>query len=268
VLQLLPAAMFVYSSCGKWVFPPLLWSFPPFATLTSFPTPGCWAHATAPPRGSPAHPACLFTVPGRIPFPQSSALSAPYPLSRVSLLFLLLISQFLFSLSGGLGMLLWPKLVCGSTTVPRSSPCPYLPKPSGRGQLSVRVPSLFLCLTWSGDSLRQLEVWRGSMFCLFSVILPAKCVSSVPPRFNYRRLTFCFLPLAAILESPCLMLLNAIINTIIFLISFSGFLLSVYSSCSDSCVLILYPIILLNTSANSIFYSFRSFYKVDQAVCE
>jgi hypothetical protein len=32
--------------------------------------------------------------------------------------------------------------------------------------------------------------------------MPAKCVSSVSPRFHYRRLAFCFLPLAAILESP------------------------------------------------------------------
>jgi hypothetical protein len=31
------ACMFVYSSRGKWVFPPLLWSFPPSATLTAFP---------------------------------------------------------------------------------------------------------------------------------------------------------------------------------------------------------------------------------------
>jgi hypothetical protein len=96
VLLLLPAAMFVYSSRGKWVFPPLLWSFPPSATLTSFPAPGCWACAPAPTRGSPARPACLFTVPGRIPFPQSLALRAPHPLSCVSYLFLLLITQFLF----------------------------------------------------------------------------------------------------------------------------------------------------------------------------
>jgi hypothetical protein len=96
VLLLLPAAMFVYSSRGKWVFPPLLWSFPPSATVTSFPTPSCWVRAPAPAAACPAHPACLFTVPGRIPFPQSSALSAPHPLSCVSLLFLLLITQFLF----------------------------------------------------------------------------------------------------------------------------------------------------------------------------
>jgi hypothetical protein len=41
---------------------------------------------------------------------------------------------------------------------------------------------------------------EGSKFCLFSVILPAKCVSSISPRFHYRRLAFCFLPLAAFLE--------------------------------------------------------------------
>jgi hypothetical protein len=41
-----------------------------------------------------------------------------------------------------------------------------------------------------------------SKLCLFSVIMPAKCVSSVSPRFHYRRVAFCFLPLAAILEFP------------------------------------------------------------------
>jgi hypothetical protein len=40
-----------------------------------------------------------------------------------------------------------------------------------------------------------------SKLCLFSVIMPAKCVSSFSPRFHYRRVAFCFLPLAAILES-------------------------------------------------------------------
>jgi hypothetical protein len=45
---LFQACVFVYSSRGKWVFPPLLWSFPHSATLTSFPAPGCWARASAP----------------------------------------------------------------------------------------------------------------------------------------------------------------------------------------------------------------------------
>jgi hypothetical protein len=43
--------------------------------------------------------------------------------------------------------------------------------------------------------------------------MPAKCVSSVSPRFHYRRIAFCFLPLAAILEfsndfSLCTFFLN------------------------------------------------------------
>jgi hypothetical protein len=40
-----------------------------------------------------------------------------------------------------------------------------------------------------------------SKFCLFSVVLTARCVSSISPRFHYRRHAFCFLPVAAILES-------------------------------------------------------------------
>jgi hypothetical protein len=36
------ACVFIYSSCGKWVFPPLLCSFPPTATFTSFPAPDYW----------------------------------------------------------------------------------------------------------------------------------------------------------------------------------------------------------------------------------
>jgi hypothetical protein len=142
--------------------PPLLWSFPPSATLTSFPASGCWMHAPAPARASLACPACLFTVPGRIPFPQSSALSEPHPLSRMSLLFLLLITQFLFfprvevCLSRGYAAL--ARVVCGSTVVPRSSPCPRVPKPSGRRRLVAWGPSLFLYLTWSGDSLYWVEV--------------------------------------------------------------------------------------------------------------
>jgi hypothetical protein len=42
-----------------------------------------------------------------------------------------------------------------------------------------------------------------SKLCLFSVIMPVKCVSGISPRFHYRGLTFCFLPLAAVLESSC-----------------------------------------------------------------
>jgi hypothetical protein len=37
------ACVFIYSSCGRWVFPLLLCSFPPTATFTSFPPPDYWA---------------------------------------------------------------------------------------------------------------------------------------------------------------------------------------------------------------------------------
>jgi hypothetical protein len=42
------ACLFIYSLRGKWVFPALLWSFPPAATFTIFPAPGCWACTIAP----------------------------------------------------------------------------------------------------------------------------------------------------------------------------------------------------------------------------
>jgi hypothetical protein len=45
----------------------------------------------------------------------------------------------------------------------------------------------------------------------------AKCVFIVSPRFHYRRLAFCFLPLAAILES---LYLNMILMQILIDFSF------------------------------------------------
>jgi hypothetical protein len=74
-------------------------------------------------------------------------------------------SVSLFSPGGGWSvqgaMLLWPRVVCGSTAVPWSSPGPCLPKLSGHRRLVALGPCWFLRLTWGGDSLHQLEVWRG-----------------------------------------------------------------------------------------------------------
>jgi hypothetical protein len=39
-----------------------------------------------------------------------------------------------------------------------------------------------------------------SKFWLFWVVSPVRCISSTSPRFYFRRHTFCFLPLATILE--------------------------------------------------------------------
>jgi hypothetical protein len=84
-----PSCLFT-AHVGGGSFPQSCWVFLP-PPLTSFPAPGCWVSIPF-----PASLACLFTVLERIPFPQSSALSVPHPLSHVSLLFLLLITKFYF----------------------------------------------------------------------------------------------------------------------------------------------------------------------------
>jgi hypothetical protein len=152
----------------------------------------------------PARPACLFIVPGRIPFPHSSVLSAPHPLSCMSLLFLLLITQFLFFpwwrsvCPGGYAALprgcLWE--YCGTTklTWSMSSQAIWAQATGGPGALLVSPFNVkWRCSALAGGV-------EGSKFCLFLVVLPARCVSSVSPRFHYRRHAFCFHPLAAILE--------------------------------------------------------------------
>jgi hypothetical protein len=50
------------------------------------------------------------------------------------------------------------------------------------------------CYAWAGGV-------EESKFCFFSVFFPVRCISSISPRFYFRRHAFCFLPLAAILES-------------------------------------------------------------------
>jgi hypothetical protein len=80
--------------------------FSSLATLTSFPAPGCWACTPAPTLSSLAWLVYLQFCEG-FPSPSFSAQGA-HPLCYVSLLFLLLITQFLFfpwvgvSLSRGL----------------------------------------------------------------------------------------------------------------------------------------------------------------------
>jgi hypothetical protein len=108
-------------------------------------------------------------------------------------------------------MLLWPRLVCGGTAVPQSSPGPRLPKPYGRWPLA--APGALLVSPFNVKwrfSAPAVDV-EESKLCLFLVIMPAKCVSSVSPRFHYRRVAFCFLPLAAILEFLCFEFLECLL---------------------------------------------------------
>jgi hypothetical protein len=51
------------------------------------------------------------------------------------------------------------------------------------------------CYAWAGGV-------EESEFCLFLVVFPAKCFSSVSLRVYFRKHDFCFLPVVAILESP------------------------------------------------------------------
>jgi hypothetical protein len=147
VLLLLPATMFVYSSRGKWVFPPLLWSFPPplsqaFLLLVA----GC---ARLPTEALRLRLVYLQSREG-VPSPnlQRSGRPTLFPLC-LNCSYCLLLSFSFFSLGGGQSvqgaMLLWPRLVCGRTAVPQSSPGPHLP--SGCWPLAARGFSSFLRLT-------------------------------------------------------------------------------------------------------------------------
>jgi hypothetical protein len=116
--QLSHACVFIYSSHEKWAFPPLLWSFPPTATFTSFPAPGCWVRAAA-----PAFSSRLVYLQFHEGFPYPPLWCLWHPALFATCLFccycLLFSFFFLFSPGGGLSVqgavLIWPRVVCGST---------------------------------------------------------------------------------------------------------------------------------------------------------
>jgi hypothetical protein len=156
-----PVGIFIYSSCGKWPFPLLLWSFPPTVTFTSFPTPrllvGCcysWH----------LHPACLFTVPWGIAPPLLfSTQGAPPFLLCVFFVIVVYYSVCFFSFFPGWGS------VCPGGYADLAQGCLWeycmllrspgglrLPKRSGSWCLAAREPSWFLHLTWTGDAVSGL----------------------------------------------------------------------------------------------------------------
>jgi hypothetical protein len=61
-----------FSSHGNWVSPPLLCSFPPTATFTSFPAPVCWACAAP-----PASWCVVYRLHGEWVFPSSCVVLLP-----------------------------------------------------------------------------------------------------------------------------------------------------------------------------------------------
>jgi hypothetical protein len=114
--QLSQAGVFIYSLRGKWVFPLSCGVFLPLPLLQAFPllVAGCVPLLLP----SLAQLVYLQFCEG-FPFPPL-AFRVPHPLCYVSLLLLLLITQFLFfSLGGGRSvqgaMLIWPRVVSVST---------------------------------------------------------------------------------------------------------------------------------------------------------
>jgi hypothetical protein len=176
VLLLLPAAVFVYSSHGKWVFLLLLWSFPPSATLTSFPAPGFWAHTPAPAGASPPllleplQPTRLVYLHFWEGFPSPNLWHSGHPtLFPASLYcsYCLLLSFSFFPrwrsvCPGGYADLAQACLreYCSTAklTLSKSSQAVWVRASDSLEALLVSP------LMWIGDALHQLEVWRGQSF--------------------------------------------------------------------------------------------------------
>jgi hypothetical protein len=79
-------------------------------------------------------------------------------------------------------------VICVFSTVLELASC-------GAGALLVSLFNVeWGCYAWAGDV-------EESEFCLFMVVFPAKCISSISPRFYFRKHTFCSLPLVTICSS-------------------------------------------------------------------
>jgi hypothetical protein len=125
-------------------------------------------------QASPARPSLFIYSSGRDPLPSSSELRAPHPLCHMSLLFLLLITQFLFfSLGGGRSihgdMLFWPRVVCGSTVYCLAHLVHIFPShlgagdwwPGGPSGLSVQCEVEMLCAGWRCGGVKVLPLLGG-----------------------------------------------------------------------------------------------------------
>jgi hypothetical protein len=115
-------------------------------------------------------------------------------------LFIIQFGFFLFFPWVVVSLLMWPRVVCGSTTCHLAHLVVCVSWAGRSWHLAAREPSWFLHLPSSGDAMCRLRVWR-SQFCLFSVVFPVRCISNISPRFYFRKHAFCFLPLVTILES-------------------------------------------------------------------
>jgi hypothetical protein len=184
-----------FLSCGVFLPPPLSQAFPLLVA------------GRAPPLTQEplACQACLFTFPGRIPFPnlRHSVHPTLFP-DCLYCSYCLLVSFSFFPrwrsvFPGGYAALaqgcLWEYHSTAKLTLSASSQAVWVRATGAPGALLVSPFNVKWRFSAPAGGVERSTFW------LFSVIFPAECVSSVSLRFHYKRLTFCFLPLAAILES-------------------------------------------------------------------
>jgi hypothetical protein len=204
VLLLLLASVFVYSSHGKWVFPPLLWSFPPYATLTSFLAPGFWAHAAAPALSGQARLVYLQFWEG---FHSTPLWRSGCPTLFAMCLYYsyCLLLSFFFLPWVGVG--LSRGLCCSgpglSVGVPHTAQLTLWSASSqavwaqasgcgpGASGFSVQCEVEMLCSGWRCGGVKVLPLLGG---------LACKVCLQHLSKISFRRYAFCFLPLATILQ--------------------------------------------------------------------
>jgi hypothetical protein len=180
--------------------PPLLWSFPPTNTFTSFPTPGCWAGAT-----TPAFCSQLVYLQFCEGLPSSLFGTQGTPPSLLCVFFVVIAYSVFFSFYPGWGrsVQIWPRVFCGSTAchLAHLVVCVF-PSRLGAAVWWRRGSPAGSPFNVKWRCYAQARGAEESKFCLFSVVFPVRCISSLSPGFYFRRHAFCFLPLATILESP------------------------------------------------------------------
>jgi hypothetical protein len=199
------ACVFIYSSRAKWVSPLSYGVFLPpplsqaFLLLIAGPT------SLLPP--SLARSGLFIYSSVRDSPPAPLALRVPHPLSYCLYCSYCLLLSFSFFFPG------WGS-VCPGGYADLAQGCLW--EYRGTVKLTLWSASSQAVWAWASGSPGALLIspfnvkWRcsvqaggveGSKFCLFSVALPARYVSSISPRFHFRRHAFCFLPLAAIFWS-------------------------------------------------------------------
>jgi hypothetical protein len=203
VLLLLLACVVVYSSHGRWVFPPSCGVFlsPPLSQAFPLLVAGCAPLRPLEPSSLPS--LFIYSFRKDSPPPIFGAQCAPPSFPFVFIALIAYYSVSLFSPGGGpsvqgygalaLGCL-WEYHGIAKLTLSGCSQAVWARVTGGPRALLVSPFNVkWRCSALAGGV-------EGSKFCLFLVVLPARCVSSVSPIFHHRRHAFCFLPLAAILE--------------------------------------------------------------------